>query len=139
MLNFLTKLQLFSILHKFHKTLRFSQNLEVFNKTCRTKALNNKVLLVIVLSTLKYQTSLKNFISNLKNKVPYFIEHNVHTSVVHSEFHNDFWQKKYFYFSIIISQELIIASLFIIKDILNPFSATFPAQCSGNISASFSM
>jgi hypothetical protein len=31
------------------------------------------------------------------------------------EFHNDFWQKYYFYFSRIISQELIIASLFIIK------------------------
>ncbi len=36
-----------------------------------------------------------------------------------------FWQKHYFYFSRIISQELIIASLFIIKAILNPFSATF--------------
>jgi hypothetical protein len=34
-------------------------------------------------------------------------------------------EKKYFYFSRIISQELFIASLFIIKVILNPFSATF--------------
>jgi hypothetical protein len=41
------------------------------------------------------------------------------------EFHNEFWQKKIFLFSRIISQELIIASLFIIKAILNPFSATF--------------
>ncbi len=41
------------------------------------------------------------------------------------EFHSDFWQKKYFYFSRLISQELIIASLIIIKAILNPFSATF--------------
>jgi hypothetical protein len=41
------------------------------------------------------------------------------------EFHNDFWQKIYFYFSRIILQELIIASLFIIKAILNPFKATF--------------
>ncbi len=56
------------------------------------------------------------------------------------EFHNDFGQKKfYFYFSRIISQELIIASLFIIKAILNPFSATFHESCAGNISASFSM
>jgi hypothetical protein len=52
------------------------------------------------------------------------------------EFYNDLWQKIYFYISRIISQELIIASLFIIKAILNPFSATFHA---GNISASFLM
>jgi hypothetical protein len=39
------------------------------------------------------------------------------------EFQNDFWQKRYF--RIIISQELIIASLIIIEAILNPFSATF--------------
>jgi hypothetical protein len=31
----------------------------------------------------------------------------------------------YFYFSRIISKESVIASLFIIKAILNPFSATF--------------
>ncbi len=50
------------------------------------------------------------------------------------EFLNDFWEKKfYFYFSIIILQEWIIASLFIIKAILNPFSATFHVQCAGNI------
>ncbi len=55
------------------------------------------------------------------------------------EFHNDFWQKIYFYFSRIISQELIIASLFIIKAILNSFSVTFHVQCIGNISASFSI
>ncbi len=55
------------------------------------------------------------------------------------EFHNDFWLKNYFCFSTIISQELIIPSLFIVKAILNPFSATFHVQCSGNISASFSM
>ncbi len=41
------------------------------------------------------------------------------------EFRNDSWQKNYFYFSRIISQELIIASLFIIKAILNPFLVTF--------------
>ncbi len=43
------------------------------------------------------------------------------------EFHNDFWQKSYIYFSRIISKEIIIASLFITKAILNPFSATFYA------------
>ncbi len=49
----------------------------------------------------------QNFTSNL----PYFIEYNALTSIVCApEFHNDFWQKKYFYFSRIISQELIIAS-----------------------------
>jgi len=53
------------------------------------------------------------------------------------EFQNDFWQKRYF--RIIISQELIIASLIIIEAILNPFSATFHVYCAGNISASFSM
>jgi len=36
-----------------------------------------------------------------------------------------FGKKNYFYFSRKISQELIIASLFIIKAILNPFSAAF--------------
>jgi hypothetical protein len=35
-----------------------------------------------------------------------------------------FWQKNYFYFSIIISQELIVANLLIIKAVLNPFSVT---------------
>ncbi len=38
------------------------------------------------------------------------------------EFQNDFWKKKYFYFSRIISKELIIASLFIIKATLTPLS-----------------
>ncbi len=41
------------------------------------------------------------------------------------KFHNDFWQKILFYFSRVILQEQIIASLFIIKAIINPFSATF--------------
>jgi hypothetical protein len=44
------------------------------------------------------------------------------------ESHNDFWQKNYFNFSSIISQDLNIASLFIIKAILNLFSATFHAS-----------
>jgi len=39
----------------------------------------------------------------------------------------------------IISKEIIIASLFIIKAILNPFSAAFHVKCAGNISASFSV
>jgi hypothetical protein len=39
------------------------------------------------------------------------------------EFNNDFWQKKLFTFQELISQELFIASLFIIKAILNLFSA----------------
>jgi hypothetical protein len=47
--------------------------------------------------------------------------------------------KKYFDFSRIISKEIIIASVIIIKAILNPFSVTFRVQCAGNISASFSM
>ncbi len=55
------------------------------------------------------------------------------------KFHNDFWENYLFYFSRIILQEFIIASLFIIKAILNPFSANFHVQCAGNISASFSM
>ncbi len=57
-------------------------------------------------------------------KVPYFIEYNGHLSMI---FHNDLWQK-IILFSRIISKELIIASLFIIKAILNPFSATFHVQ-----------
>jgi hypothetical protein len=56
---------------------------------------------------------------------PYFIEYNVHISSVHLNFPMIFDKKKYFYFSRIISKEIIIASLFIIKAILNPFSATF--------------
>ncbi len=55
----------------------------------------------------------------MKRKILYFIEYNAHSAI--AEFCNDFWQV----FSRIISQELIIASLFIIKAILNPFSATF--------------
>jgi hypothetical protein len=49
------------------------------------------------------------------------MEYNAQTSIVRT---NDFWQFL-FYFSRIISQELIITSLFIIRVILNPFSATF--------------
>jgi hypothetical protein len=41
------------------------------------------------------------------------------------EFRNDYYEKIYFYFSRLIPQELIIASFFLIKYILNPFSATF--------------
>jgi hypothetical protein len=39
-----------------------------------------------------------------------------------------FGKKKYLHFSRIISKEIIITSLVIIKAILNPFSATFSAQ-----------
>ncbi len=66
--------------------------------------------------------------------VPYFIEYTAHTSIVHT------WISQWFLANFIlriISQELIIASLFIIKAILNPLWATF--QCAGNISTSFSM
>jgi len=76
----------------------------------------------------------------------FFYKYHILLSIMHirvwcaPEFHNDFWQKKYFHFSRIISQELIIASLFIINAIkLYPFSATFHVQCAGNISASFLM
>ncbi len=41
------------------------------------------------------------------------------------EFHNDVWQKNYFYSSRIISKELIIASVFI-KSHLKPFLAYLP-------------
>jgi hypothetical protein len=59
--------------------------------------------------------------SNKRCDIIKYIEH---MSIVHvPEFHNDNWQKKYF--SRIISQDLIITSLFITKAILNPFSATF--------------
>jgi hypothetical protein len=52
----------------------------------------------------------------------YFIEYNAHTSIVRTWISQWFLAKKiYFYFSRIISKEIIIASLFII----NPFSATF--------------
>jgi hypothetical protein len=43
------------------------------------------------------------------------------------------------FFSRIILQELISASLFIIKAILYPLSATFHVKCAVNISASFPM
>ncbi len=43
----------------------------------------------------------------------------------HLNFTLMFGKKKYFYFSRIISKEIIIASLFIIQAILNPLSATF--------------
>jgi hypothetical protein len=56
----------------------------------------------------------------------YFIEYNVHTSKVRAWFSQRFLAKEYFYFSR-ISKELIIASLSIIKAILNPFSTTFHA------------
>ncbi len=55
----------------------------------------------------------------------YFIMYNVHTSIVRTWISQWFLAKKYSYFSKIISQKLIIASLLIIKGILNPFSATF--------------
>jgi hypothetical protein len=58
-------------------------------------------------------------------EIPYFIEYNAHMSIAHNCISQQFWAKNYLYFSRIISQELIIATLFIIKAILNPFSATF--------------
>ncbi len=45
------------------------------------------------------------------------------------EIHNDFWNF-IFYFLRIISQELIIASLFVIKAIFTPFSATYQSMYS---------
>ncbi len=60
-----------------------------------------------------------------KIRLPYFIEYNVHTIECAPEFHNDFWQKNNFYFSRIISKELIIASVFLTNAILKPFSTTF--------------
>jgi hypothetical protein len=42
------------------------------------------------------------------------------------EFHKKFWHKKYFYFSRIFSQELIVASLFILKSHLQPFLSYLP-------------
>jgi hypothetical protein len=56
--------------------------------------------------------------------VRYFIEYNALTSIVCTWISQWFLAKKN-YFSRIISQELIIASLFIIKAILNPLSATY--------------
>jgi hypothetical protein len=50
--------------------------------------------------------------------------------VKEAEFHNDVLAKKkcfLFYFSRKNSQEFIIASVFIIKAILNPWAATFHA------------
>ena len=45
--------------------------------------------------------------------IPYFIEYNAHTSIMGTWISQMiFWQKNYFYFSRIISQKLIIASLF---------------------------
>ncbi len=60
------------------------------------------------------------------SQLPYFIEYNAYTSIVRTWILQWFLAKKYFYFSRIISQELIIESLlFIIKAILNPSSAPF--------------
>jgi hypothetical protein len=47
--------------------------------------------------------------------LPYFIEYNAHTSIVRTWISQWLLAKKLFYFSRIISQELIIPSLFIIK------------------------
>jgi len=59
--------------------------------------------------------------------VPYFIEYNAHMSIVCTLISQWFLAKKnYFYFSKIISQEFIIASLFIIKAILIPFLSYLP-------------
>ncbi len=49
--------------------------------------------------------------------LPYFIEYNAHTSIVCTWISQWFLAKFYFYFSRIISKEIIIASLFIIKAI----------------------
>ncbi len=54
-------------------------------------------------------------------KLPYFFEYNAHTSIVRTWISQWFLTKKLFYFSRIMSQEIIIASLFIIEAILNPF------------------
>ncbi len=52
--------------------------------------------------------------------IPYFFKYNAQTSIVRTWISQWFLAKKhYFYFSRIISQELTIASLFIIKAILN--------------------
>ncbi len=67
------------------------------------------------------------FVIDFPYKLPNFIKYNVHTSIVRTWISQWFLAKNYFYFARIISQELIIASLFIIKAILNPFSATFHA------------
>jgi hypothetical protein len=48
----------------------------------------------------------------------YFIQYNAHTGIVRTWISQWFLAKKNFYFSRIISQELIIGSLFIIKAIL---------------------
>jgi hypothetical protein len=53
---------------------------------------------------------------------------NTQVSSAHLNFNNYFWQKNCFCFSRIFSQELIIASLFIIKAIFNPFPPTFPCK-----------
>jgi hypothetical protein len=45
-----------------------------------------------------------------RNSIPYFIEYNVHKSMVRNWILQWFLAKNYFYFSRIISQELIIAS-----------------------------
>ncbi len=59
--------------------------------------------------------------SSFQNRVSKFIEYNVHTSIVRTWISQWFLAKK----NIFIFQESVIASLFIIKAILNPLSATF--------------
>ncbi len=58
-----------------------------------------------------------------QNKLPYFIEYNAHTSIVRTWISQWFLAKFYFYFSGIISQVLIIAS---IKSHLKPFLIYLP-------------
>jgi hypothetical protein len=70
----------------------------------------------------------ENITFTIKTLITYY---HILSSIMHVQikcapkFLNDFWQKNYFYFSRIISQELLIASLLITMAILNPFSATF--------------
>ncbi len=81
-----------------------------------------KVFFEVLLSNVKISTT--NHV--LKVVMPYFIKYNVHKSIVHIWISQ--WllvEKIHIYFSRVISKEIIIASLFIIKAILKPFSATF--------------
>ncbi len=85
----------------------------------------------LIKSAKQWAVSVRNFFFNLwtgwlSSIIPYFIEYKVHTSIARTWISWRFLaKKKYFYFSRIISKEIIIASLFILKIILKPFSTSF--------------
>ncbi len=122
-----------------------SQRLQTFSRKVRKKFMWLWLLLLLLLLLLPLSSTTVIITDLLKecSFLRYFIYHillNIMRIQVQCapEFHNDFWQKNLFCFSRVISQELIMASLFIIEAIINPFLAIFHAWFTRNISAAFS-